>query len=189
MTVVAAICIVMVVVLRPKDVKKEVLQKAGSNILYQLDFASKQILAKNTVNYSLKYLKADDGSEFDITSDDAEQKLISIYKKYLKGLNKKSLSSEYLSKVLVDENNMALTGISANSFNYGFFLNNNAYIAIKLNKNCTTHETYIYSPIQIQKRERNNSCGLFFFDVNGDMLPNKLGVDQYIVSIGEMGIK
>ena len=33
------------------------------------------------------------------------------------------------------------------------------------------------------------SCGLIFYDVNGDKMPNRLGIDQYIISIGANGIR
>lgn len=189
MMILSIIYVVIAGVLRPGDVKKEVLQKSGANMLYQLDFASKQILARNTVNYTLYHLKTSDGTEFLITEDDADEKLMKLFRRYLKGIKNVNLSAAYLSRVLVDETNTTITNVSPSSFKYGFNLSNGTYLAIKLNKNCTTTESYIYSPAQRQKREALRSCGLFFYDVNGEKAPNTLGVDQYIVSVGKNGIK
>ena len=189
MIVIAIIYAAIADVLRPSDFKRDVLKKSGANMLYQLDFASKQILAKNTVNYTLYNLKTLDGTEFLITEDDADEKLMNLYRNYLKGLRNVDLAPAYLSGDLVDETSTKISNVNPSIFKYGFSLNNGTYVAIKLNKNCTTTESYIYSPLQTQKRDRLNSCGLFFYDVNGDKTPNVLGIDQYIVAIGKNGIK
>lgn len=175
--------------MRPGDVKKEVLQKSGANMVYQLDFAAKQVLARNTVNYTLYHLKNPDGTEFLITDEGADEKLMKLFRKYLKGLKNVPVNASYLSQTLINEANTKITDVSPQTFKYGFSLNNNAYLAIKLNQNCTTTESYIYSPVQPSKRTQTNSCGLFFIDVNGEKSPNTLGIDQYIVSIGKSGIK
>ncbi len=187
--IIGIIYVVMLNILRPGDVNKDVLKKMGANVFYQLDFASKQILAKNTINYNFHDLKTASGSRFLITEDGADEKLMNLFKKYLKGLRNVSYDPEYLDRVLIDETNISITGVKPSSFNYGFSMSNGAYVAIKLNKNCTTTETYIYSPVQLTNRSSVNSCGLFFIDVNGDKDPNTLGIDQYLVPIGKSGIK
>jgi len=189
MIIIGIIYVAISSVMRPGDVKKEVLQKSGANMVYQLDFAAKQVLARNTVNYTLYNLKNPDGTEFLITADDADGKLMKLFRRYLKGLKNVPLSSSYLSATLINESNVKVANVTPSTFKYGFSLNNNAYVAIKLNKNCTTTETYIYNPIQPSKRNQNNSCGLFFYDVNGEKGPNVLGIDQYVVAIGKSGIK
>ena len=48
---------------------------------------------------------------------------------------------------------------------------------------------YIYHPVKTAKRTQAKSCGLIFYDVNGVKAPNRLGLDQYIISIGSNGIR
>ena len=189
MMIVGIIYVAMLNILRPGDISKDVLQKSGAKMMYQLDFASKQILAKNSVNYNFYNLKTASGTQFSITADKADEKLMDLFKKYLKGLRNVNVSATYLGTTLRNESNGTITNVTPSTFKYGFFTNNNAYIAIKLNKNCTTTETYIYSPVLKSNRSVTNSCGLIFFDVNGDKEPNTLGIDQYIVSIGKSGVK
>ena len=43
--------------LRPANIKKDALLKAGSSTLLQISFATKQILAKYSVNYQMTKLK------------------------------------------------------------------------------------------------------------------------------------
>ena len=189
MMIVGIIFVAMLNILRPGDINKEVLQKSGAKMMYQLDFASKQILAKNSVNYNFYNLKTVSGTRFSITADGADEKLMDLFKKYLKGLRNASVSSSYLNKTLINESNATISNVKPSSFKYGFSVNNGAYIALKLNKNCTTTETYVYSPVQRSNRSASKSCGLIFFDVNGDKDPNTLGIDQYIVPIGRNGVK
>ena len=189
MIIIGIVYVAISSVIRPNDIKREVLQKAGANMAYQLDFASKQILARNTVNYNFAHLKTSDGTEFLITDDGADEKLMKLFRKNLKGLKNVSVSSSFLGQTLINEQNALVADTTPSSFKYGFTLSNNAYLAIRLNGNCTTTETYIYNPTQPNKRTQANSCGVFFFDVNGDKAPNVLGLDQYVVAIGKNGLK
>ena len=176
-------------ILRTDDINNDVIKKAGANVYYQIDFASKQILAKNTYNYNFHKLKNDLGFSFSITSENADKELVKLFKKHMKGLRNNSLNLNYAEKRLINESGITINNLKVSTFNYGFFISNGAYIAIRLNKNCTTTETYVYSPIQRTNRSATNSCGLIFFDVNGDKEPNTLGIDQYIVPIGKSGVK
>ena len=124
MMILSIIYVVIAGVLRPGDVKKDVLQKSGANMLYQLDFASKQILARNTVNYTLYHLKTPDGTEFLITEDDADEKLMKLFRRYLKGIKNVNLSAAYLSRVLVDETNTTITDVSPTRFKHCFHFSN-----------------------------------------------------------------
>lgn len=175
--------------LKNSNVSDSVLQKAGLNVYYQLDFASKTILAKNSTDYTFNKLKTVAGADFQITASGADAKLMALYKKNLGQLRNKTLDTSYKTNVLKNSSNTTVQGVSVSSFPQGFTAKNGAYIAIKLNGNCTTSETYIYNPSALQTRSTTKSCGLIFFDVNQMQPPNLLGIDQYIVSIGKFGVK
>lgn len=189
LVIVGTISAAVLGLLKNGSVNNGVLQKAGANAYYQLDFASKAILAKNSTNYSFTSLKATNGAAFQITASDADAKLMALYKKNLGALRNKTPSASYKTNTLKNSSNAEVTGVSISSFPQGFFSKNGTYIALKLNGNCTTSETYLYNPATPQTRSTSNSCGLIFFDVNGENQPNLLGIDQYIVAIGKLGVK
>jgi len=174
--------------LKPSNIKIEMMDKMAKNTLIQLEYATKQILAKNTYNYSLLNIIGVDNNQFSITSNDAEQEIMKLYKKYLMGLRDFSASSSYFELMLKDKDGVESSYL-VSSFDAGFKMKNGVYFAIKLNGNCSTNETKIYNPILPDKRTMENSCGLAFFDLNTEEAPNTLGVDQFIVSIGKFGIK
>ena len=170
--------------LKPNNMKREFMDKSAKNMVIQIEYATKQILARNTLNYSLLDIVAVDN----IASSGQESKLAALYKKYLIGLRKSSIPASYTSSSLTDEAGTS-SGYTISSFANGFKLKNGAYMAFKLNGNCTTSETKIYNPTLPQKRTETNSCGLVFYDINSEAPPNNLGVDQFILSIGKYGIK
>ena len=184
--IVGIMYVIVLHVLRPNNIKHEALTKAGSNLYIQIDFATKQMLAKNTKNYILTRLK-DSSGEFSVESSSSASRLLAIYKKRLSGI-RKTPDATYLNLALQDSSNNKVGNLKVSSFQ-GFTLKNDAYFGIKLNNNCTTTESYIYNPSMPNKRTQAKSCGLIFFDVNGQDLPNNLGVDQYIISIGKNGIR
>ncbi|MBQ2984725.1 MAG: prepilin-type N-terminal cleavage/methylation domain-containing protein [Candidatus Gastranaerophilales bacterium] len=174
--------------LKPNNMKREFMDKSAKNMVIQIEYATKQILARNTLNYSLLDIVAVDNTTFSIASSGQESKLAALYKKYLIGLRKSSIPASYTSSSLTDEAGTS-SGYTISSFANGFKLKNGAYMAFKLNGNCTTSETKIYNPTLPQKRTETNSCGLVFYDINSEAPPNNLGVDQFILSIGKYGIK
>ena len=190
LTIIGIILIGIISSLRSNNVEEELYIKSGVNTLNQIDFATRRLLAKSSRAYSMLALKDASGNEFSITADGADTKLNTLYKKYLVGMRKTSLSNTYKTTVLDDKaKTLSSKGIKVSTFPYGFTLKNGAYFALKLNKNCTTSETYIVHPVYTDKRTETNSCGLIFYDVNGEKKPNVLGIDQYIVSIGKIGLK
>ena len=172
--------------LRPNDVKTQTLKKVAKSVFVQIEFATKSVLAKNTVNYSFLRLK-DTSGEFSIASADSLSRLIELYKKSLIGLRGKTLEATYSSSTLTD-GTTSITGLSPSSFS-GFFIKNGTYFGIKLHGNCTTTIDYIYDPSTPDKRTRTNTCGIIFFDLNAQSAPNILGIDQYIVALGKLGVK
>lgn len=174
--------------LKPNNMKRDFWDKSAKNMVLQIDYATKQILARNSLNYSLLDAIDTSNATFSIVSSGAEAKLIALYRKYLIGLRQYSVPSSYLSSSLKDENNIS-SGFKISDFAQGFKLKNGAYMALKLNGNCSTSETKIYNPTTIEIRTVNNSCGLIFFDINTEKDPNMLGIDQFIVSLGKFGLK
>ena len=92
--------------------------------------------------------------------------------------------------VLKTRDNAAAAGASTEVSSFtGFVTKNDSYFAVKLNNGCGTDETTLYNPMMPSKRTQGNSCGLIFFDVNADIEPNLLGVDQYLVSLTLNGVR
>lgn len=174
--------------MRPHKAHADTLKKAGSYMCYQLDIATKQLLAKNSTNYSMLSLFTFNKSKFSITDDDAEMKLSDLYKKYLVAARQKQIPAKYLNIQLHSETK-EYDKLYIKSLNEGFLIRNETYFAFRLNGNCETKEDIIYSPMEPDKRTAENSCGVIFYDVNFDNPPNTLGIDQYIVAIGKTGIK
>ena len=127
---------------------------------------------------------------FSITDSGADAKLLELYKTTLRATRSSNTNATYLDSVLKDKDGATVNaGLKVSSFSQGLTLRNGTYFAFKLNGNCTTNETYIYSPATPNNRSAKNSCGLIFFDVNGQDFPNLVGIDQYIIAIGRNGIK
>ncbi len=174
--------------LKPNNMKREFMDKSAKNMVLQIEYATKQILARNTINYSLLDIVAVDNTTFSIATSGEEAKLAALYKKYLIGLRNSTIPATYTSSSLTDEAGTS-SGYTVSSFSSGFKLKNGVYMGFLLNGNCTTSETKVYTPVMPQKRTETNSCGLVFFDINANEPPNNLGVDQFILSIGKYGMK
>lgn len=170
---------------KPNNIKKDVYIKTAKSVYVQIEFATKSILAKNTNNYTFLRLK-DASGEFSIASSSSLSRLVALYKKSLVSLRNKTLDSTYKAKALTD-GTTTLT-LKPQDFS-GFFIKNGAYFGVKLHGNCTTTVSYIYDPSTPDKRSRTNTCGIVFLDLNEKEQPNMLGVDQYILALGKLGIK
>ena len=184
--IVGIIASVLTTVVKPTDISNKAIKKAGKNLFMQIEFATKQIVARNAKNNTLTRL-FDSSGEFSITSTDSLDRLIEIYRKNLVGIRSSDLNTDYASANLTDGTNV-LTGTSVSGFK-GFKLKNGAYFGIKLNDNCTTEINHIYDPSTPELRTKKNTCGIIFFDVNSETKPNQLGWDQYIIGLGKRGIK
>jgi hypothetical protein len=178
--------VVILNVLRPNDIKIETLKKVSKSVYIQLEFATRNLLARNTRNYTFLKLR-DESGEFSIASSASLSRFLELYKKNLVAKRLKTIDSTYASKELTDGIttyiDLKIEGFS------GFFLKNGTYFAIKLHGNCTTTVDFIYDPSAPEKRIQTNTCGLMFFDINAQEAPNMLGVDQYILALGKLGIK
>ena len=186
--IVGIIATCMVVSVKKSDYLTESYKKAGASTLLQINYSTKQILAKYSYSYQMTGLKTLAGAKFSITASGADANLAELYKKVL-GTKSYSAPSTYTGADLVNEAGSKVGSYKVSSFAQGFQIKNGTYFAIKLNGNCTTSESYIYDPSARDIRTASNSCGLIFFDVSAHDGPNIVGVDQYIVSIGKMGIK
>ncbi|MBQ8848237.1 MAG: type II secretion system protein [Candidatus Gastranaerophilales bacterium] len=189
MLILGFFAVVLIKTMKFGDITQDALIKGGLDMYNQIEVATKKLLMGNSFNYDMRRLKDTSGAEFAITASGADAKLIAVYKKYMKPSRGKTLSSTYKNATLKNASNASVSGVSVSTFTQGYYLKNGTYFAIKLNGNCTTSETYIYSPQLKDKRDATNSCGLIFYDLNGESYPNILGVDQYILSIGKLGIK
>ena len=174
-------------VLKPREFQSEAAIKTGKTLYLQVELATKQVLMRNSKNYSFTKLIDSAGAVYSIASSGAGAKLIQSYKKHLVGKRTANTDATYLASTLY--NTSGATSLKVSDFSNYFTLKNDAFFGIKLNGNCTTSETLIYDPFLPDKRNKENSCGLIFYDVNGKNTPNILGIDQYILSIGKKGIK
>ena len=172
-------------VVKPTEISNEAVKKAGKSLFVQVEFATTQMVAKNTKNNTLTRM-IDASGEFSIASSSSIDRLIALYKKNLMGLRNIELDSTYASLNLTDGPNTL--SLKASDFK-GFTLKNGAYFGIKLNDNCSTEITYIYDPSTPDLRSKKNTCGIIFFDVNSETKPNQLGYDQYIIGLGKRGIR
>lgn len=180
----------VICVIKPNVSKDDIIKKSGLNMLFQINLATKQIMAKYSTNYQMTKLLTPNGVSFNITSNNADIKLASIFKKVLIQTRNSSVPEEYLNTILVNEQNEVIDGnVKISDFTQGFKLKNGTYMAFLLHGNCTTSETYLYDPSLPDKRTIDNSCGLIFYDVNSQEGPNVLGIDEYIIAIGKYGIK
>jgi len=184
--IVSVLCVVLLTIVRPNDVKEETLKKTGKSMFMQVEFALKSLLAKDTNNYTLTRM-VDSTGEFSIAKTASLSRMVNLLKKHFVTLRNKTLDSTYGAKTLTNGTSN-LTGYSASSFS-GFITKNGAYVGVKLHGNCTTTVSILYDPSTPNKNSRTNTCGLMFFDVNEKNPPNVLGVDQYIVAIGQRGVK
>ena len=190
MTVISIISVVMCVVFSKNNYKTEACKKAGLNSMFQIEFATKQIISKNSKNYTMTTLKDSDGSIFSINDSGADEKLAKLYKKILYAPRGVTIPSAYTSLDLKNEAGETIgENLKVSSFTQGFKAQNKFYIAFLLHNDCTTNETYIYNPEVPEKRTATKSCGLIFFDTNVDDEPNIVGIDMYIVPIGKIDIR
>lgn len=188
MVILGVIAVVLLTVSKPGEIKQKAMEQAAIDFVSQVERTMKEILLNHTKDYSLLNIVALDNTTFSIASSDKEASLSALFKKYLVGLRGTSLPNIYLSSSLQDSSGVA-SGYTVSSFLNGYKVKNGAYIAFKLNGNCTTSETKIYNPAMPDNRTETNSCGLVFYDINSEAPPNNLGVDQFILSIGKYGIK
>lgn len=186
MTIIGVIATIMITMLKPTNIREDVLKKAGAQVHGQIDFAVQQIVLKHTNNFTMKKLT----SGKSIASTDSLSEIVGYLKKYLIAKRKNNtIPSAYASTNFVTSSG-ATVSLNVNSFGANFVTRNGAYIALKLNGNCTTTETTVYHPIYDGlSNAKTKSCGLIFYDVNGDEMPNRLMLDQYIVAISEFGLK
>lgn len=166
MVVIGTLAGVLLSIARPTNLKQEAFQKAGLELYRHIDFATKQIMIKNSPIYSLDRVISSNGTEFSIEKEEDAKYFLELYKKYL--LVKRSDKNIIEGKII---------------------LRNNATFEIKLNGDCTKEATGLYNPMLPNTSRAPKSCGLIYYDVNGDKEPNILGVDKYIVAIGKLGLK
>lgn len=185
LVIVGILGVVVINTLRPNDIKEDALKKVAKSVSVQIEFATKSLLAKNTNNYTFLRLK-DSSGEFSIASSDSLSRLVNLYRKTLVGARNKTLDSTYSGKKLTD--GTTTLEIKPSDFS-GFFIKNGTYFGVKLNGNCTTTIDYIYDPSTPTNKTRTNTCGIIFLDLNEKQEPNLLGVDQYILALGRLGIK
>lgn len=187
--VLSSIVFCMVSILKPADVKNDAYKHASLNTLIYINVATKQILANYSQNHSMLTLKNISGTSFNLSDSNKNAYLSALYAKYLQKRTQ-TASSAYTDISLTDTSGSAVGSLKVSSFSNGIFIKNKSYVAFKLNANCTTTETNtIYDPSTPDNHSKANSCGLIFFDSNGEEAPNVLGIDMNIVSIGKYGIK
>ena len=179
MLVISIIAVILISNLRPATVKEDALIKAGGVMYIQIDYAITQIIATKAKNYTLTSLMGNDASTF----------VENYLKKFIKSSRSYSISSTYKNSTFKNSSGTAV-GSSLKVSNFtGFSINNGGYIGVRLYGGCTTSESYLYNPSKPTARTQSNSCGQIFFDVNGEDIPNIMGVDQYLVSLTANGVR
>jgi len=172
--------------LKPTNIKEDALKKGGMNVHTQIDLAIQQTILKDTKTYSLKNFK----SGTSITSADTAAEFAGYLKKYLIAKRKNNTIPATYASTNFKTSSGSSVSLNVNNFSQKFVTRNGVYIAIQLNGNCTTTETNVYHPIYDGlANTKTKSCGLIFFDINGEEMPNRLLLDQYIVAISEFGLK
>lgn len=184
--IVSIFFVIMLTIMRPNDIKEEALKKSGKSTFIQIEFAAKRMLARDTKNYTLERM-IDSTGEFSISASDSTARTIELFKKHLIAIRDSALDSAYAAATLTN-GTTSLDGYSPSSFS-GFMIKNGTYFGLKLHGNCTTTVNFLYDPTTPNKNSRTNTCGIIFYDINGKKEPNLLGVDQYIIGIGKMGVK
>lgn len=184
--IVSILFVVMLTIMRPNNIKEETLKKSGKSTFIQIEFATKRMLARDTNNYTLERM-VDSTGEFSIADSTSSARTTELFKKHLIAIRNSTLDSTYAATTLTN-GTTSLDGYSPSSFS-GFMIKNGTYFGLKLHGNCTTTVNFLYDPSTPNKNSRTNTCGIIFYDINGKNPPNMLGVDQYIISIGKMGVK
>ena len=184
--ILGTIAAVVIHTLNSKEVKEKALAEAAKAVYLQVDKATRSVIANNTNNYTLERMK-DATGEFSVASSSSLARMVELFKENMVLKRSAVQDATYLSTDLND-GTTTLIGISPSYFS-GFTLRNDSYFGLFLNNNCTTTITYIYDPLMPDKRTISNTCGTIFYDVNGDKLPNLLGVDQFILALGKLGLK
>ncbi len=174
-----------------KETPEEAFLKSGIKIKQKLKNKTRKILSKHSHDKrTFSYLKFRKGG-FKIGDFDANKNINLIYRSAFFGSTVKVPTPQYLLLPLKDENGPLKENLNIKYFNVGFFFGteNSSYMAVKLNENCKVTETFVYDPTKPQSKERYSSCGLIFYDVNGESEPNTLGVDQFTYSIDLFGVQ
>lgn len=190
MIIVGVVAAIGISNMRPDKIENDVLIEAGKDMYIQLDYATREIIAKESNNYTLSRIK-NGSSEYSIEKSSNLSTLVNTtYKKRIKALRDNSLANDYKNAILRTRDNANATGESLKPSSFtGFTTKNGGYFAVRLHNSCTKSETALYNPMQPDNRSQTNSCGQVFFDVNGDKKPNLLGVDQYLVSLTLNGLR
>lgn len=184
--IIGFIATIMTSTFKPNNYKIEVLQRAAKAQYIQIDFATKNLLAKHSKNYNF-FALFDESGVFSAADSSSTNRIVQLYRKVLVGMKNSSWDSSYSLKELTD-GTTAITGLTPSDYS-GFILKNNVYFGINLNGNCNTQVDYIYDPSTPEKKTKTRTCGTIFFDMNGKESPNLLGIDQYIVAFGKFGVK
>ena len=173
-------------VLKSNEATNKAYEKAGKAAYFQLERATRLVLANNTNGYTLMRMK-DASGEFSIASSSSLNRMVEVYKKNMIIHRTAVQAPDYFVSELTDGTTL-YTGLTPSSF-AGFTVRNDAYVGIKLNGNCTSTINYIYDALALNKRVVENVCATIFYDVNGDKGPNRLGSDQYIFPLDKFGLK
>lgn len=187
MIVIGVVYAIVMQVTKPNTIKQDALKQAGIDMHNKIDYVTRQIIEAHTKNYTLTKLVNSSGTTYSIATTTAQDTLKGYYQDRLISVRRTAPSS-YTGLSLYNTSNAAVNSYKVSTFP-GFLLKNSAYFGLKLNGSCSTTEQHIYHPIKTTSRTQTKSCGLIFYDVNGAKMPNRLGLDQYIISIGENGIR
>ena len=186
LAIVSILGLVAIKTLTSNEVEDKAQAQAAKAVYLQVDKATRSIIANNTNNYTLERMK-DSSGEFSVASSTSLARMVQLYKENMVAKRNATQDATYLATDLSNDAT-TLTGITPSYFS-GFTLRNDSYFGLFLNDNCTTTINYIYDPLMPDKRTITNTCGIIFYDVNGDKKPNVLGVDQFILALGKLGLK
>ena len=175
MTILGIIATIMITTLKPAEFKEKGLAVLAKKVLGEIDTATTQILLNNSSTGTMANIyQANTSTLFNTnaTSTTNSNHLGVLYKKYLTATRKPC-------------NNATNCG-GCNGYNNKFYLKDGVCVGITVGPvaNAAT-----WFPEEASATTMNTTNGVIFFDVNGLQEPNTAGKDQFLLPLGEEGIK
>ena len=162
LTILGIIAAISMTTLRPAEFKARGMAVAAKKVLYDVDVATTELL--------LDYAQANTDAVIPSTLCNAQ-----------------SLATEYKKKLSAIRQTGNCSGITYDSSKpNAFFLKSGACLAFGEK---TTTATATRFPGETADTNDTASCGLIYFDTNGDDGPNVIGADRFIIPLDISGIK
>jgi len=181
MTILGIIATIMITTLKPAEFKEKGLEVMAKKVMGEIDTATTQILLNNTSDGTLTnvYKFGSTTDLFDLSNStayavaNASADFGKLYKKYLTATRKACTNTTECS--------------ACSSYSNKFFLKDGACIGITTGT--TGNNVNTWFPGETSATSEKSNFGVIFFDINGAQEPNVLGKDQFLMPLGNEGIK